>query len=263
MLGREERSDPRPGGRLATGKAVTQGLRRDERVHPGNDKTECHNILTWVGLPVSRTVATTCNGGQNAPMREETVRAAVAERVAALGAAHGDTLILHELSLCQAEARVDLAAVNGRLVGYEIKTAVDTLVRLPRQQEVYSRVLDRVWLVADGRHIDRAMVLIPDWWGVMRIADRRGVCHLQVVRRSKLNPNVDPYSLVRLLWRDEVLGELEALGLSAKLTRAPRRVLWDELAGAVPSRLSLPQLQSNVRARLKSRGDWRADRPRM
>lgn len=196
-------------------------------------------------------------------MREESVRAAVEARVWASDVSHGDTLIVHELSLCQAEARVDVAAVNGRLVGYEIKTGVDTLVRLPRQQEVYSRVLDRVWLVADGRHIHPAMALIPDWWGVMRITDRHGACHLQVVRRSKLNENVDPNSLVRLLWRDEVLCELEAIGLADKLSRAPKRVLWHALASAVPSRLSLPQLQSRVRARLKSRGDWRSDRPRM
>ncbi len=196
------------------------------------------------------------------PMQETTVRAAVVARVAALDAGHDETLIVHELSLCQAEARVDLAAVNGRLVGFEIKTRIDNLARLPKQQAVYSRVFDRVWLVADDRHIERALELIPEWWGVMRIKDRTGVCHLELVRPSRLNRNVDAASLVRLLWRVEVLAELESLGLSAGMERAPRRVLWEELASTVPARLSLPQLQTRVRSRLKSREGWRVDRRR-
>lgn len=44
--------------------------------------------------------------------------------------------------------------VNGRLTGWEIKTAADSLVRLPHQQRAYSEVFDRVWLAADRRHIE-------------------------------------------------------------------------------------------------------------
>jgi hypothetical protein len=201
-------------------------------------------------------------GRDNAPVHERHVRAAVVARLAAEEARHGPTLVVHELALCQAEARVDVAAVNGRLVGFEIKTSLDTLSRLARQEAVYSRVFDRVWLVADRRHLESATVQIPDWWGILEIKAHGDDCHLRVVRGSRLNGAVDVGSLVRLLWRDEVLAELSALGLSTGLERAPRRVLWAALADAVPSRLSRPQLQRRVREVLKSRQDWRSDGPR-
>jgi hypothetical protein len=195
-------------------------------------------------------------------MQEATVRAAIEARLVALDAHPGETLIVHELGLCQAEARVDIAAVNGQLVGWEIKTRQDTLMRLPRQQDVYSRVFDRVWLVADQRHIEPALRMIPTWWGVIRIRDDGLDCRLVTVRPSRLNRDVHPPSLVRLLWRVEVLAELEALGLAEGIERAPRRVLWAALAGAVPKHIARRKLQERVRDRLKSRQGWRSDRPR-
>ncbi len=198
----------------------------------------------------------------NASVHEATVRAAVEARLVALDAHPGETLIVHELGLCQAEARVDIAAVNGLLVGWEIKTRQDTLSRLPHQQEVYSRVFDRVWLVADERHIGPALPMIPTWWGVMRIRETGQNCRLVIVRPSRLNRDVDPRSLVRLLWRVEVLAELDVLGLADGLKRAPRRVLWEALAGSVPEHISRRRLQERVRTRLKTREGWRVDRPR-
>lgn len=189
-------------------------------------------------------------------MRESDVRAALLERLTAKSPADEHTRYVHELDLCQAEARIDLAAVNGRLTGWEIKTAADTLARLPQQEAVYSRVFDRVWLVADTRHIDAALGVVPGWWGVVRVSERSGV-RLAQVRPSRLNPAVDLSSLVRLLWRSEALAELERLDLAAGLGRAPRRELWQRLAEAVPSHLTRPQLQTRVRDAIRSRTGWR------
>ena len=195
-------------------------------------------------------------------MRESEVRSALLQRLASQHAGERDTLVVEELGLCQAQARVDIAVVNGRLEGWEIKTVADSLARLPRQEEVYSRVFDRVWLVADARHVPDALGLIPEWWGVLRIESRDGRCDFRQVRRSLLNPAVDLTSLVRLLWREEVLAELTALGAADGLTRAPRAVLWDALASSVPSRCSTRHLQTRVREVLRSRTGWRVDAPR-
>ena len=195
-------------------------------------------------------------------MEEAAVRTAVEAWVVRDEGGTKDTLVVHELALCQAEARVDIAAVNGRLVGLEIKTRKDRLTRLPRQQEVYSKVFDRVWLVADDRHIEKALDMIPGWWGVLRIRNWDGACEFSQVRSSRLNRNVDLGALVRLLWRDEVLAELESLGLADGLSRAPRRVVWERLATAVPRHLSKAQLQGRVRTRLRYREGWRVGRQR-
>src|SRR4051812_8285009 len=76
------------------------------------------------------------------------------------------TLFVDELDL-GGLVRVDVAAVNGALWGYEIKSERDTLRRLPTQVEVYSRVLDFAALVVAERHRDHAVDLLPDWWHVV------------------------------------------------------------------------------------------------
>jgi hypothetical protein len=194
---------------------------------------------------------------QNVAVREAEVSAALQALVRSK-ADHPGSRIMPELSLCQSEARIDLAVANSRLLGWEIKTAADTLDRLPGQQEVYSRIFDRLWLVADTRHIDRGLGLIPDWWGVMTITQRGGQCHLNEVRRSRINPGVHLGSLVRLLWREEVLQELESLNLAEGLNRSPRRELWHALAAAAPRHISAPRLRDRVRIRLKERQGWRS-----
>lgn len=195
-------------------------------------------------------------------VREAEVRAALQLRLRA-SVEHAQSRIIPELGLCQSEARIDLAAVNSRLLGWEIKTAADTLRRLPGQQEIYSRIFDRLWLVADTRHLEHGMSVIPDWWGVLVISEREGQCHLSEVRRSRVNRDVDLKSLVRLLWRGEALLELELLGLAGGLSRAPRRDIWYALANAAPKHISASRLRDRVRRRLKDRRGWRSDERRM
>lgn len=198
-------------------------------------------------------------GCHNAQVREEAVREAIAARVARDDPHASETRIVYEFGLCQAEARIDVATINGQLTGWEIKTRRDRLTRLPRQEAVYSRVFDRMWLVAAERHIKQAIQLIPAWWGVLAI-DSEAEQELRLVRPAGLNEYVDRHSLVRLLWRQEAVEELAALGLSASQSRAPRRVLWKMLADAAPEWISEADLRSRVRERLKHRDGWRVDR---
>jgi hypothetical protein len=193
-------------------------------------------------------------------MREAEVMAAL---TATLARRHGpETLIVPELGLCQAEARIDLAMVNGHLTGWEVKTAADTLVRLPRQESVYSRVFDRMWLAADARHVESALDLIPAWWGVCEIVSTDAGVRFRKVRDGRINRSVDLHAIVRLLWRDEVLEELDAIGLAQGHGRSPKTVLWDELAGAAPKYVSPTHLRRRVRERLRTRPGWRSASPR-
>ncbi|WP_052770006.1 sce7726 family protein [Paenibacillus sp. IHB B 3415] len=53
------------------------------------------------------------------------------------------TIVVDELDVCFGSARVDVAVINGRLHGFEIKSESDNLDRLPSQIEFYSRVFER------------------------------------------------------------------------------------------------------------------------
>jgi hypothetical protein len=163
-----------------------------------------------------------------------------------------DTRVIEELALCQGECRIDLAVINGELNGWEIKSDRDTLVRLPRQVEVYNEVFDRVTLVSGQYLATAAKRLVPKWWGFV-IATGDSDNPLRSVRAANLNPRVKPERLVQLLWREELMQALDRVGRLDGLLRAPKRALWTALAAS----LSLHDLKKEVRSCLKARTNWR------
>lgn len=145
------------------------------------------------------------------------------------------TIVVEELGLCQGTARVDVAAVNGTIHGYEIKSARDTLGRLEGQISVYSRVLTHVTVVAAENHIPGVLAAVPSWWGVSVARDDGDQVQISSVRNATQNSDVDPLALVQLLWREEAVAALEARGLAQGVRSKPRHVLWERLAAALPT----------------------------
>lgn len=121
------------------------------------------------------------------------------------------------------------------LWGYEIKSARDTLRRLPRQVEAYSRVLDFAALVVAESHLEAARPLTPSWWEILGVGGRAGALTLTRVRRGRRNPTIDPSALVQLLWGDEALALLAERGLDRGVRSKPRRVLWERLVVTSPT----------------------------
>jgi hypothetical protein len=118
-------------------------------------------------------------------MRDIDVRQALWRKVLADHIRDPRTRVVSELGVAYGEARVDIAVVNGRLHGFEIKSDSGTLVRLPSQIEAYNRVFDRVTLVAGRKHIDGLTALIPDWWGVkIATSGIRNAVHFTDLRRA-------------------------------------------------------------------------------
>lgn len=191
-------------------------------------------------------------------MRDRDVRGALYDRLHAEHAAVlPQTRFVDELDLC-GRVRVDVAVVNGELAGYELKSARDTLQRLPQQVAVYSRVLDRATAVVAERHLSHARETLPVWWGVIVATVAGGPLALHTERVASPNPAIDPTALVQLLWRDEVLDYLAMRGLDHGVRGASRARLWDRLARSVP----LDELRLLVRERLKIRTGWRSAPPR-
>ncbi|HVG84272.1 MAG TPA: sce7726 family protein [Vicinamibacterales bacterium] len=167
--------------------------------------------------------------------------------------AQDDTLFVDELGLC-GEVRVDVAVINGAMTGFEIKSERDTLRRLPKQVEFYSRVLDYAEIVVAKNHLAEARRIVPSWWGV-RVArlDADGGVQIKPVRRARRNRHIDPLSLAQLLWREEALAELAARGADRGVRSKPRSAVWERLVQTVDTH----ELQSMVRSRLKARTTWR------
>ncbi len=191
-------------------------------------------------------------------MRDADVRRILKQSLGLRYGAEPNTVVVEELGLCRGAVRADLAVVNGLLRGYEIKSDRDTLGRLSQQAQIYSRVFDMVTIVVAERHVDDAVTIIPNWWGVEVVTAEKERCQLVCFRDGAPNPSVDAMSVAQLLWRDEVIALLTKLGMP-DATRQPRRVLWAALANS----MSLDSLRGQVRGVLKTRNDWRFHSRRM
>ena len=187
-------------------------------------------------------------------MNDPEVRHALKRRVLSRYVRDPQSLVLDELGLRHGAARIDLVVVNGMIHGFEIKAERDTLYRLPSQASIYSSVLDRVTLVASCRHVEPALDLVPDWWGVIRIiAGPRGGIRFRSERRARDNPQPDALAIAKLLWREEAIAILEDLEAAVGLRRKPRRVIYRRLAETMDIR----SLRCRVRERLRRRTNWR------
>jgi hypothetical protein len=163
-----------------------------------------------------------------------------------------DSLIRHEVGVCAGTRRIDVAVINGEFAGYEIKSDEDSLVRLAHQAEAYGRVLDRAILVTAQRHVDKALGILPEWWGITVVSQEHRQVVLKPKRLPALNAKHEAYALAQLLWREEALDELRLRGLSRGLSAKARHYVWLALATAVP----VPELRDVVRRRLRERQSW-------
>ena len=190
----------------------------------------------------------------NFHMRDAQIRKKLHSTVLSLHKNDPDTRVVNELVLCAGEARVDIAVVNGEMVGYEIKSVVDTLMRLEKQRSIYDSVFDRMHIVLDKRHLRGAFKLLPDWWGVL-VAPQAEDGEVELVREGSLNHNVSGYALAQLLWRDEALMVLRSRNSAGGVQSKPKPQIWERLASSVP----LVDLRAAVRQALKIRRNWRPD----
>lgn len=163
------------------------------------------------------------------------------------------TRVIDELGIFEGKFRIDVAVVNGYLHGYEIKSAEDNLERLKAQQAAYNKVFDKLTLVADEHHVEEAMKVVPSWWGLMVAGRRNGEPYVEEIWSPRLNPEVEPFAICQLLWKEEALNILQARKLSAGLWGSRRKLLWEKLTCSI----DFNELKEIVRDTLKNRENWR------
>jgi hypothetical protein len=168
-----------------------------------------------------------------------------------------DVKIIDELGVMHGSARVDLAVVNGIIHGFELKSDLDTLRRLPEQMDAYNSVFHQITLVVGKNHIREAIQAIPEWWGIIiaKISDSDNEMNFVSIREAIDNPAQDPVSIARLLWRQEALDILEKNGHADGVRSKPRSFIYQRLATV----LNQSDLSAEVIKCLFTRGDWRVE----
>ncbi len=182
-------------------------------------------------------------------MRDSDVRAAVRRKLREEYGNDSGTRIVEEMGVWSGAVRVDIAVINGKLLGYELKSNSDTLDRLPRQVEIYSKIFDRMTLVVGDRHAEKAMEIVPHWWGCIVASLGEGGIALRSERKPHRNPNLDPNILVQMLWKQEAIAVLDKYGLANGWRSRRASEIGDRLLSEIPFK----KLAEEIRAALKSR----------
>lgn len=161
-----------------------------------------------------------------------------------------------ELVLMQGKHRVDVAVLNDEFHAFEIKSANDNLDRLPKQQACYNKVFDRVTLVVDERHVEKAVGIVPPQWGLIAVTKSGDRAVINEIWPARKNYAQDPYLLTQLLWREEAIKVLAERNIARGYRTKRRRTIWKAIAEKVP----LEDLRNAVREALKARTDWREEK---
>jgi hypothetical protein len=158
------------------------------------------------------------------------------------------TVVINELPLQCGSAIVDVAVINGEMVGYEIKSDVDSLRRLASQVDMFGEVFDRLFAVTTVARLKALRAAVPAWWGLLVVNE---LGEVRQVRSAKENRGRITEVVLDILTRSELAGiarenRLRGYGSDLKndLCRRLRVALGDDEA------------RHAVRNRLRERRDW-------
>jgi hypothetical protein len=188
------------------------------------------------------------------PTSDREIRAALYRKKFRFKHDRSDTLIIDELGLAHARARIDIAVINGCVHGFEIKSAADTLARLPKQLMLYEECLEKLTIVCAEKHVSAVQKIAPSWCGILEATKGpRGGIDFTTLRTSKRNPNVQAYRLAHLLWRPEAVSLLARMNVPPQVLRSPRKQLYKSLAAL----LTVEQITAFIKESMESRSVWR------
>ena len=191
-----------------------------------------------------------------AKMTDSDLRKAVRQKIIRKGVLDPETLVVEELGVNHGRNRIDIAVVSDKLHGYELKSDSDNLLRLPSQAKAFSAIMDKVTLVVGSAHAQPAIAIVPQWWGV-KVAYQgvRGGIRISTERRAINNPSIDPFELLKLVWKDEAI---LLLSQKIKVDWRTKSLRKKELYQLIVENFTTEEVRGSVREILTSRIDWRS-----
>ncbi|NIK11151.1 sce7726 family protein [Alkalibacillus almallahensis] len=164
------------------------------------------------------------------------------------------TRIINELGIDYGASRVDVAVVNGIIHGYEIKSDLDTLDRLPNQISYYNRVFERMTIVSSRKYYEKVNELVPKWWGIKIISadGSRLICKRTGRRKNK---NQDKSLLLKLLWKKDLENFVDIMGFDKKIKKLRKKQLLELFL----QEAEIDLVRNYVYEVLKNREFWREE----
>jgi hypothetical protein len=143
--------------------------------------------------------------------------------------------VQEEVKIEGGTARIDVVSFGNEIVGYEIKSDFDNFNRMSNQIHAYNRVFPKIYFVCGQRHLNYALAILPDWWGIMQALPTESGLHLQNIREAKPHAGQDPYSVASLLSREDAINLLDSYKAAVRPCSSIRTI-WEAMALHIPLR---------------------------
>lgn len=112
-------------------------------------------------------------------------------------------------------SRADLCKVNGSSIAYEIKTDLDTLVRLNKQLNDYLDIFEKVFVICSiNKLIDIDSEIIPTCGIYTYSISRKGKYKFQLYRQACLSKQLDCEKQLNILRKQELIKNFSVGSLS-------------------------------------------------
>lgn len=98
------------------------------------------------------------------------------------------------------KSRLDFLRINGTSISYEIKSELDTLIKLEKQVSDYSELFEYNYVVIHENHLKNATQIIPSNYGIVNVSNGK----FEIVKEAKRNKNIMPSKQIALLTKKEI-----------------------------------------------------------
>ncbi|WEL58020.1 sce7726 family protein [Pseudomonas kermanshahensis] len=136
-------------------------------------------------------------------IKEKAIKAALIDWLYSKGHVD-DAVLINEMVVANWARRADLALANGRLHGFEIKSAFDSLKRLPGQIESFQKHFDKVTVVAASKFIPEILKCYPEEVGVLEVCLRAGRVMFRQARSGRISEVRDRQIIASLITKAEL-----------------------------------------------------------
>ncbi|WP_031437909.1 sce7726 family protein [Methylobacter tundripaludum] len=134
---------------------------------------------------------------------DKKIRYSLIDRLSTLSKA--PKAILEELRVHNGNAIADVVTVHKYAHCYEIKGDNDNVHRILKQGRFYDLVFKKITLVTTTRHIENALRLAPEHWGIMCVRENAGKVKISYVRSARPSPDFDKRLALLTLWKSELI----------------------------------------------------------
>jgi hypothetical protein len=116
-------------------------------------------------------------------LKEQDIKALVLSHFPKMGMGSRTSIIASEFFIDRRLRRVDIAALSNDFVGIEVKSEVDTLVRLQAQLSAYENYFDRVVVVTAEKHSKGVLNQAADHIGIYVVDGHKKINEVRAAKR--------------------------------------------------------------------------------